>query len=200
MTTETLDPGAVAPVAGEQPNADGVQPEVPVVEPKVGDAPAEGAKTDEVKADDAPAEYAFTAPEGVELDADQTAQFTAIAKELKLPAEAAQKIVDLATKAEVARVAAFTATVQGWAAEVKADPVLGGDKLEESLAVAKRAIDLGPPELKTLLQSTGMGNHPAVFKWAHAVGKALSPDKFVQGGNAPAGNKSAEHVLYPNNA
>lgn len=200
MTTETLDPGAVPPVAGEQPNADGAKPDVPVVEPGAGDPPADGAKADEVKADEAPTEYAFTAPEGVELDADQTAQFTAIAKELKLPAEAAQKIVDLATKAEVARVAAFTATVQGWAAEVKADPVLGGDKLEESLAVAKRAIDLGPPELKALLQSTGMGNHPAVFKWAHTVGKALSPDKFVQGGNAPAGNKSAEHVLYPNNA
>lgn len=200
MTTETLAPGADTPVAGEQPTADGVKTEVPVVEPKAGETPAEGAKADEVKADDAPTEYKFTAPEGVELDAEQTAQFTAIAKELKLPAEAAQKIVDLAAKAEVARVAAFTATVQGWAAEVKADPVLGGDKLEESLAVAKRAIDLGPPELKALLQSTGMGNHPAVFKWAHTVGKALSPDKFVQGGNAPAGNKSAEHVLYPNNA
>jgi hypothetical protein len=200
MTTETLEPGAVTPAAGEQPNAEGVKPEVPVVEPKAGETPpAEGEKVEEVKAE-APAEYTFTAPEGVELDAEQTAQFTAIAKELKLPAEAAQKIVDLATKAEVARVAAFTATVQGWAAEVKADPVLGGDKLEASLAVAKRAIDLGPPELKTLLQTTGLGNHPAVVKWAHTVGKALSPDKFVQGGSAPAGNKSAEHVLYPNNA
>lgn len=155
------------------------------------------AATDGAKdADTAPEAYEFVMPEGMELDKASADEFAAIAKELKLPKDAAQKVVDLAVKREQARAEAFSEQKQAWADEVKADKVLGGDKLTETLAIANKAVALGPPELKALLVSTGMGNHPAVVKWAYAVGKALSEDGFVKGG-APSTPSDAASVLFP---
>lgn len=140
-------------------------------------------------------EYKFDAPEGVELNQEDLGKFTAIAKELKLPADAAKKFVDLAAAREVARAEAFAKQVSAWADEVKADKELG---TPENLAAAKRAIDeLGTPALRDLLNSSGMGNHPEVVRFALAVGKALSEDKIVAGrtgGNAPP--RDAASVLY----
>lgn len=121
-------------------------------------------------------------PDGIELDKAATEAFTAIIKDKALaPGERAQKIVDLAVQREQDRVAAHAARVAEWANEVRNDKVLGGDKLDQTLAVARKAVDLGPPELKTLLEVSGMGNHPAFVKWAYAVGQALSEDRFTPG-------------------
>ena len=184
----------VAPVASQDtPNA-GVQPTAEGVAPE-GQVAPEGVTAPEAAAE---VVYEFTLPEGMESDKTSTEEFVAIAKELKLPKEQAQKVVDLAIKRETARAEAFNAQVQGWEATVKADKELGGDKLPETLATCRKAIDLGPPELKDLLSSTKMGSHPAVVKWTYAVGKALSEDRFVQGGGAPKGDKGTAQVLYPN--
>lgn len=203
MTTETAASPAVADAGSTQQTAEGGSTN------STGAAPAgtqtttaqpggEGAKP-AGEGTQAPAEvvYEFTAPEGIELDKASTDEFVAIAKELKLPKDAAQKVVDLAVKREVANREAHKTMVNGWAETVKADKELGGDKLEASMATAKKAIDLGPPELKELLNNSGLGNHPAVFKWAHAVGKALSEDRFVTGkaGEKPA---SVASTLFPN--
>lgn len=166
-----------------------------------GDEAASTTKDGETKPETAEVDYKFEVPEGVTLDEARTTEFVAIAKELKLPKESAQKVVDLAVKHEQARAEAHVAQVGEWAAAVKADKDLGGDKLGESRAVAKKAIDLGPPELKQFLNDTGLGNHPAIFRWAHAVGKAMSEDNFVQGTKAPAGPvKSQADRLYPSSA
>ena len=140
--------------------------------------------------------YEFKIPDGVETDQKTLDEFTKVAKELKLSPESAQKLVDLRAAAVQTAKEQHAATVAGWADAVKADKELGGDKLAENLAIAKKAIDLGPPELKTLLEDSGLGNHPAVFKWAHAVGKALSEDTFKAGSSAPAVGKSTASVLY----
>jgi hypothetical protein len=105
--------------------------------------------------------------------------------------------VDLAVEAEKANVEGHATLVKGWADEVKTDKDIGGDKLAENLGVAKKALDLGPPELKALLNESGLGNHPAVVKWAIAVGKALSEDKFVPAtGGAAQGAQPMENRLY----
>lgn len=156
---------------------------------------AEGAKKDGTTVD-AEVKYDFKLPDGVEPDQKSLDEFTKVAKELKLSPESAQKLVDLRSAAVQAAKDQHIATVAGWADEVKADKELGGDKLPESLAIAKKAIDLGPPELKALLEESGLGNHPAVFRWAHSVGKALSEDTFKAGSNAPVTDKSTASVLY----
>lgn len=200
MTTETTPvAGQDTPNTGVQQPADGVTPDATAAEAGATSQTGDNASADAAKADAPEVVYEFTLPEGVEPDKASTEEFVALAKELKLPKEAAQKVVDIAVKREAARAEAFAAEVSGWEASVKADKELGGDKLSETLATCKKAIDLGPPELRDLLSSTKMGSHPAVVKWAYAVGKALSEDRFVPGGQGPSGgDKGAAQVLYPN--
>lgn len=147
--------------------------------------------------------YEFEIPQGIEVDQARLDQFKGLAKELNLTADAAKKVVAM----EVARVQQAAEqhlkTITGWADAVKADKEIGGDKLTENLATARKAIDLGPPELKALLNSTGLGNHPAVVKWALAVGKKLSEDAFVPGGKTtvPQNTEEARAArMYPTTA
>lgn len=198
MTTEQTATGADTTQAGDQAStqsgADGTS--TTLLDQTQSQ---QAAQTTQNAADSKPGEevkYDFKAPDGMELNPDQLGEFTALAKELKLPAEQAQKIVDLATKAEQARMEAHSKLITGWADEVKADKEIGGDKLQENLAVAKKALDLGPPELKGLLNESGLGNHPAVVKWAIAVGKALSEDKFVPAGQAAPAKGDVASRLY----
>lgn len=188
--TDTTQGGVQAEAEGVKPGSEGVTEAVATATPEV------AVKTETPKAEEPEVKYEFKMPDGVEPDAKAIEEFTKFAKELKLTPENAQKLVDLRSAAVLAAKEGHAAMVAGWAAEVKADKELGGDKLPESLAIAKKAIDLGPPELKELLESSGMGNHPAVFKWAHAVGKALSEDTFKAGSTAPIAEKSTASVLY----
>lgn len=193
MTTENASSQPSTPDAGVQQPADSTVLDTTSVDDVKSDAPEA-----ETKVDAPEVVYEFKAPDGVELAKDDTEAFVALAKEAKLPADMAQKIVDLAVKREVARGEAFVAQVKGWEDAVKTDKELGGDKLPETLATARKAIDLGPPELKDLLSSTKMGSHPAVVKWAYAVGKALSEDRFVPGSPSPSSDASTAKSLYPN--
>lgn len=146
-------------------------------------------------------DFEFTAPEGIELDAKSIDAFKSILKDKTLDDKSrAQKLVDLAAQREADRVEAHRTLVSKWAEDVKTDKEIGGDKLAENLAIAKKALDLGPPELKGLLDQTGLGNHPAVVKWALAVGKKLSEDTFVPGGKEVAPQKSQADRLYPKTA
>jgi len=174
----------------------------PPAEVKTDDAkPDPDAKPAEKPAAEEEIKYEFKPKDGVEFDAPQLDKFTALAKEHKLPADVAQKIVDLASEMELERVNQHTETVKGWLNEVKTDKELGGDKLAENLAVAKKTFDLLPAEqskeLKTLLNQTGLEANPLFFRLFHAVGKALSEDKFVPGGTRSVAPKSQAERLYP---
>ena len=151
-------------------------------------------KAPETKVEDV--KYEFKLPEGMELDAALAAEFTTIAKDLKLTPEAAQKLVDLRSAAEAKRAELHKTTIAKWADDVKADKELGGDKLAESTATAKKAIALGGPELTALLNESGLGNHPVIFKWAHAIGKAMSEDSKVITGSGTADQKTMADRLY----
>lgn len=193
--------GQETTAAGEQGSADG-QTATEATSLLTQNEPAKTETPDVQKTEtqaEKPAEevdYTFELPEGVELDAKSMDEFKAMAKELKLPKEAAQKMVDLAAQREQARIETHAKTVADWAESVKADKEIGGDKLAANLAVARKALELGPPELKDLLNASGLGNHPAVVKWALAVGKALSEDNFVPAGNPVDVQGSIASRLY----
>ncbi|MBU0522700.1 MAG: peptidase [Gammaproteobacteria bacterium] len=137
----------------------------------------------------APEAYAdFTLPEGMDMDAEVLGEFKEFAKELNLPQDKAQKIVDfqtkLATKQAEEYQAAVTKQKEDWAAAVKNDPELGGEKYEKSVESAVKVIQaFGDEGLKNLLNTTGLGNNPALFKFCHRVSQAISEDKFVLPGN-----------------
>lgn len=167
------EPGTSTPNPGEQQAPAGAESGQANAQPTA--APAQTTPPAEV-------DYKFEMPEGIELDKNGVEEFTAIAKELKLPADAAKRLVDLEVKRVQAGQEQHLKLVESWAESVKADKEIGGDKLNENLAVARKAIDtFGTPELKGFLESTGLGNHPEIVKMAVKIGKAISEDSFIRG-------------------
>lgn len=144
----------------------------------------------------------FTAAEGVEFDAEVLGEFKGLAKELNLPQGDAQKVADIGVKLaqkwadeSQARVAEMQ---EGWKTATEADKEIGGDALPLNLSTAKRALDTyGSPALADLLNESGLGNHPEVIRAFVKIGKTISEDTVVTGGNAePA--RGAAKVLFPN--
>lgn len=206
--SEPAAPAAEAPVpAGEPAKPEGDKPQ-PDAEgdkhqddkPADGDKPADKPDEKDQKQEGAPEKYEFKAGEGQELDTAALEQFEPIARELNLSNEQAQKMVDLyGTKilpmVQQHQAEAWQKTTEQWAADVKADKEIGGDKLTANLSAAQRALDLfGTPELKEYLNTTGLGNHPDLVKTFVKIGKAMSEDGMVDGSNQ--GQRSAAEVLY----
>ncbi|AHI37369.1 endoprotease [Klebsiella pneumoniae] len=168
--------------------------------PADGDKPADKPDDKEQKPEGAPEKYEFKPAEGQELDTAALEQFEPIARELNLTNEQAQKMVDLyGTKimpmVQKQQADAWQAQTEEWAATVKADKEIGGDKLMANLGVAQRALDtFGTPALKEYLNGTGLGNHPELVKAFVKVGKAMSEDGVVTG--KESGQRSAAEVLY----
>ncbi|MBX4686734.1 peptidase [Klebsiella pneumoniae] len=180
---------------GENPSVDGEGQQE-----KTENQDGEQQKTEkEQKQEGAPEKYEFQAGEGVELDAEALKDFEPVARELNLTNEQAQKLVDAYPKilagVQQRQADAWQAQTEEWAATVKADKEIGGDKLTANLGVAQRALDtFGTPELKEYLNGTGLGNHPELVKAFVKVGKAMSEDGVVTG--KESGQRSAAEVLY----
>ncbi|HBX4634763.1 TPA: peptidase [Klebsiella pneumoniae] len=180
---------------GENPSGDGEGHQE-----KTENQDGEQQKTEkEQKQEGAPEKYEFQAGEGVELDAEALKDFEPVARELNLTNEQAQKLVDAYPKilagVQQRQADAWQAQTEEWAATVKADKEIGGDKLTANLGVAQRALDtFGTPELKEYLNGTGLGNHPELVKAFIKVGKAMSEDGMVTG--KESGQRSAAEVLY----
>lgn len=205
--SEPAAPAAEAPApAGEpakpegdkqQPGAEGDKPQED--KPADGDKPAEKPDDKEQKQEGAPEKYEFKAGEGVELDTEALKDFEPVARDLNLTNEQAQKLVDAYPKilagVQQRQAEAWQAQTEQWAADVKADKEIGGDKLTANLSAAQRVLDqFGTPELKTYLNDTGLGNHPDLVKAFVKIGKAMSEDGMVTG--KESGQRSAAEVLY----
>ncbi len=188
---------AAAASAANQQQPAGDQNAPSGTEPKPGDQP----QGDQAKPQGAPEKYEFKLPDGVQLDDKGTAAFSEVAKELNLSQEAAQKVLDKMGPVIAGRHAeALTQAKAQWVESAQTDKEFGGDKLTENLAVAKKALDtFGTPELRTLLNESGLGNHPELIRLMFRAGKAISEDKFVPAGSgSPRGAKDAANALYPN--
>jgi hypothetical protein len=160
--------------------------------------PAAEGKTEEAKPEGAPGTYEFKAPEGQQYDPAILDSFAAAAKQANLTQDAAQKLLESMAPAVAERQKAQVEAVQnGWLEAARTDKEFGGDKLPENLAVAKTAFDrFASPELKTLLNTTGLGNHPEMIRLMVKVGKAIGEDSFVSGGNATS-KTDVTALLYP---
>ena len=157
-------------------------------------------KSDEAK-EEVPETYELTAPEGQELDAEAVEAFTPVAKELGLTNAQAQKLTDLHAAA-MQRVGQATLDrhvemVDGWTKATKADPEIGGDKLEETTrlgdAAIKHAFDA---ETVTLLKHFGLLNHPGFIRGMRGFGKIVTDDNFIQSTGHAAPRSLAER-MYP---
>lgn len=147
----------------------------------------------------APEKYdTFKLPEGLTLDPVMSDEFVGVAKKLDLSQADAQVLVDLQAKyvqeQQKAVMTNYQRTVEEWK---KASIQALGAEYKTEIGVAAKALErFGSPELRQLLNETGLGNHPEMIKFALKIGKAVSEDGFVEGKRTDGSAKSAAEVLY----
>lgn len=208
QTPATGVDGQGAPAAGATPPASQPDPLIkddkaaPKAEVKDGQPSKEA--TAEGEAPKEP-EYNFKLPEGAKEDPELMGQFKELAKAEKLSPEMAQKIVDFAPKLSEriaqANQQAWNETIQDWQSQVKADPEIGGAKLEANLSNISKAIDsYMPKEKQALLDAfvlTGAGSNPQIVKFIARLASQVSEPKYVPGAGARSEKKTGASALYP---
>ena len=139
-----------------------------------------------------PEQYEFKPPEGVEFDEATIGVYAEAAREAGLSQQAADIVLNkIAPHLAQQQAARLAEARNDWARQSRADAEFGGGKLDENLAVAKKAVDaLASPELKTLLEQSGLGNHPEIIRLFYRAGRSLSQDAFVGGKAAQADAQS----------
>lgn len=201
---DELDNGAAAPAPAADSGdtlltGDKTQEPAPVAaEGEAPPAEAEGDKAGDEGQITPPETYAdFVMPEGIELDAALLESATPLFKELGLTQEQAQKLVDFQASQIQAGAQrqndTFNQLMNDWRTQSTNDKEFGGDKFEESVGVARSALDkFGTPELKTLFEEHGVGNHPEVIRMLVKVGRLTQEDK--PGGQMSQGNTELDRV------
>lgn len=188
QTTETSQTGTDPTQTGQGQATDQTATSAPVEPGKTADTKPERA---------APEQYEFKAPEGREFDPEVMREFGEVARELGMPQDEAQKVLDKMSPVLEARQAkVMEEAVAEWVESAKADKEFGGDRLDENLGVAKTFLaEFGTPEMTKLLNDTGMGSHPEVIRLFYRAGKAMGPDKVLTG-KAPAPSQGDARRLY----
>ena len=121
--------------------------------------------------DDVPEAYEF------EGESDQFNELVGgVAKEIGLSQEKAQRLASAIDRANDEAV--YTQSL-AWLDELKKDPEVGGANLEANLKLARSVFDrfADDYELKILLATSGVTNHPKFIKMFAAIGKVLPPQE-----------------------
>lgn len=132
----------------------------------------------------------FKFPEDVKVNQDEIEEFTKTVGEFGVPQEAAQKLMDMHTKAVESitkQVAAnqwevFNNTQRDWVTQVMADPILGGSGHQTAMNMAAQARDVvfdhnaeKIQQFNEIMSLTGAGNHPIVIEYMYNVNKYIRP-------------------------
>ena len=156
-----------------------------------------GAKPD-VAEGNIPESYdlASVIPEGFELNQERMESFTAVAKEAGLSQENASKLaaygIQLMQESAQAVQQEFSARVNTWGEQAKTEL---GAEFNNTVRLAASGIEVMEkqiPELRTMLNETGAGNHPVMIKAMAMIGKLVAEDNGSKllGGQPQAGNTS----------
>lgn len=164
-------------------------------------------KTDEATTEGAPEQYeAFTLPEGYTLEGERLEMAVSTFKELNLPQEAAQRLVEAYCKADAengeARNALFEEAraqqIEQWGTEARTQL---GDRFDQAVANAAFAASLvQDPEVVNAMEQQGWGNHPAMLKMLDFFGSKFREGGMdgVGGGRGGGGDKPLSNRMYPN--
>lgn len=151
----------------------------------------------------APDAYELKLPEKTLLNAAAVQSTAAIAKELGLSNEQAQKLLEHQSQAVTAyqqsQQQVWNNQTKAWRDAVAADPEIGGPHLEANVAHARAVINkYGSPAFVAALNETGLGNHPELVRFVVNIGKAAADDgTLVSGARGGAGQKTLADNLYP---
>lgn len=155
----------------------------------------------------APESYEFKLDEAKAFDPEVIEMYSELAKELNLSQKSAQQFLDkIGSKIQERAMSRQEQTLKEirseWISKAQSDKEFGGENIQENLSIAKKSLDkFGTPELRQLIEETGLGNHPEIIRFMYRAGKAISQDKFVgrsQGGrNSPQSMSDFSTRLYP---
>jgi hypothetical protein len=152
----------------------------------------------------APEKYEdFTMPEELAADKELTEKFKKVAKERNWTQAEAQELVDLQsealTRAADDMMERWEKVNDDWRKEAENDKDIGGEGFKENVGFAKKAVEqFGNKKLAETLEETGMGNHPEIIRFLANVGKQISEDGVMSGGNESGDKKDAASILFPN--
>lgn len=158
----------------------------------------------------APIKYeAFKLPDNVKLDDKELGKFQEVAGKAQIPQDVAQNLLDLyiaerqqdvvSARAEQRRV--WDQLNDTWKTELRNDPVLGGNRLETTLSLAKAVVEEYLPaaevgEYMAHMRNNGMGNFKLHVKLLHNIGKALN---VFEDGIVPARPQAPKASKGPGN-
>jgi hypothetical protein len=130
-------------------------------------------------------------------------KFLTFVNDTKLTVEQAQALVGLQQELYMAQAEAHQEQIVTWEKEAGKDKeIIGdtGDKMDETLAIAKKGFEaLKIKGLMPWLKDTGNGSNPMFIRMGLRIGTAISEDSFRTGGlGGKKDPKSDKDVLYPN--
>lgn len=159
------------------------------------------------EAQGAPPTYTdFKAPEGFTLDKTLLDKALPIFKDMRLPQDQAQKLIDWFSETQIAhakRVDEAVSTMRAqWRDEVSRDPQLGPRLDAVRADIGKAMTNVLGPELtgkfKTAMDFTGAGDHPDVIRAIEKFAAAVNEGTFVRGqGPSEHGQRQNGQVRQP---
>ena len=201
--------GDAAPIVPKQDSA----PADAATSPK--EATAEGAPETEASQTEDPATppsyEPFNLPDGAQtIDNEKLGQFTEILGKFKAPQELGQELVnmyvaevkDTLARVEKVQAEAWDKQKLAWKEAFIADPEIGGNRQETTVNAAREFITTygGSPEQQTeirqMMETSGLGNHPAMIRLLSAANLALSEGKPLPARAPVSQPKSKIQTLY----
>lgn len=140
----------------------------------------------------------FKAPEG--YAPEQISGVVAWAKKNGLDPKAALAVAARDKEAGAAAEAEFKRlSEKGWLEDLQKDPVLGGDKVRETMVTVMRAVDKLPADVQKMIKDHGVLYNPILVRVLHSAGSMLREDTFVRSGQQPPEKKQEYGMSYLTN-
>jgi hypothetical protein len=164
---------------------------------------AEATTNQQSEEETVPEKYEFQRAEQLAVKEHVLEEFQNVAKDMGLSQSKAQALIDLANKNAVAQQQAqqeaWNKQRETWVNELKSDQDFGGQKFDETISRAQRALtNFGSDNLKQLLNDSGLGDNPELVRLLAKVDRATSEKEPVEGGPVVEDSfKSAASILYP---
>ncbi len=157
----------------------------------------------------APDQYQLSAPEGLTLDPVAIELATPVFRELGLSNEQANKLMPVAGQFAQGLLDRHNRQMLGqvqterkaWLDSARNDPEIGGQHWTSTIGTAAKALDaLGfgkGSAFRTLLDESGLGNHPEMIRAFQRVGKAIGEDGFERSSGIHHSKRDRAETLYP---
>lgn len=174
-----------------------------------GENPADGDAAKPADTPVVPETYEFKLPDGAELDDTTLPMVQDLFKELGLPQDKAQAVLEKLLEIDNARQPSpeqiqqhyeeqAAALNKNWGEECRKLEGIGGENFNKSLETCSQVmVKFASPELRNFLTYSALGSNPEFFKFIHAIGSAMSQDTLEHGGAASKGPRSIENILWP---